>query len=125
MLSTLYCLYQVVLDGSGKSVRITAMDDLEWRKAVNALEESIIIEHVQVPSDANIISESDDFRKFQKEQEKKVLIELITSNDRKSKVMALIGTKDAVANAKSLTQQFIASKISKKQPRPANPSTSK
>ncbi len=120
-------IHQVELDGSGKSVRITAMDPVHWRNAANALNEAIIIQKVPIPSDADIICKSDEFPRFKKKHEKEGIlkIELGTSNDKKSKVVELVGTKDAVTKVRSLTEEFIASKRIKKQSSTANHSTSK
>ncbi len=104
------------------------MDSVEWRKAVKALDESIIIEKVPISSDADITTESDDFQNFKKEEEEKeeiLKLELEISNDKKSKIVKLVGAKNAVMKAKSSTATFIASKKPKKKPRAVNRSTSK
>ena len=118
---------QVDLDGSEKSVRITAIDDVHWVKAKNALNEAIIVEKMEIPSDADIMSDSDDFQSFKEKYEKegKLKIKLETSNDMKSKAVKLVGTKDAVKETRCETQKFIASKKIKKQPVTASNPTSK
>ena len=103
------------------------MDPVHWRNAANALNEAIIIQKVTIPNDADIICKSDEFPNFKKKHEKEGIlkIELGTSNDKKSKVLELVGIKEFVMKATSLTEEFIASKRIKKQSPTVNHSTSK
>ncbi len=103
------------------------MDSAHLDKAVQALNEAIIIEQVPISSNADIIFKSDDFQNFKKkeEEEKMLKIELETSSDKKGKVVKIIGAKDAVMKAKSSTEEFFASRKTKKQSRAGNPPTSK
>lgn len=104
------------LAGSDKEVLITAMNETQWTKAKKALVETIVIERVSVPPDVNISPDNADFQKFQQEKEEGKMLKIQLRNEMKSKVIELIGKKDSVKTAKSLTEAFIAVK------RPKQPS---
>ena len=107
---------QVVV-GRSKSVSITAIDHVHWKKAEDVLNESIITEKVETQKSIEVRFESDDFQNFkEREEDGKVLkIEMEKSNDGKGKNVTLIGTREAVSKAKISTGQFIALQATNKQ----------
>ena len=94
-------------------------------RAKKALVETIVIERVVVPPDANIASENADFQKLQQKEEKEnLMLKIRLRNETTNKVIELIGKKDSVLKAKSSIEAFIALKTPK-QPSGAAKSTSK
>ena len=90
------------------------MNEKEWMRAKKALDETIVLERVVVPLDANIASGNADFRSFQQKEEKGKILKIKLRNETKNKVVELIGEKDSVLKAKSSIEAFIV----QKRPRP-------
>ena len=101
------------------------MNEKEWMRAKKALAETIVIERVVVPPDANIASGNADFQKLQQKGEKEnMMLKIKLRNEMKNKVVEIIGKKDSVLKAKSSIEAFIALKTPK-QPSGAAKSTSR
>ena len=86
------------------------MNEIQWKKATKALVETIVIERVSVPPDANIAPNNADFQKFQQKEEKGKMLKIQFRNETKSKFIELIGKNDSVKKAKSQTEEFITLK---------------
>ncbi|XP_028395842.1 uncharacterized protein LOC114519859 [Dendronephthya gigantea] len=115
---------KVELHGSGKSVFITAKDDVHWLRAQKALAESIIIERVLIPQDAGIDIDSEDFQTFRSNQENDQIIKIyFVTLDDSSQVIDIIGANESVTTAKFAAKKFIASKERNEQDRSAGIST--
>ena len=88
-------LKQVELEKSEESVLITAMDQVEFKKAENALDELIIIRKVPVSKDADIAPESADFENFKAEQETNQILKVYmeTTGDKNAKKLVLLAPR--------------------------------
>ena len=99
------------------------MNDTEWMRAKKALAETIVVERLVVPPDANIAPENADFQILQQKEEKEnMMLKIRLRNETTNKVIELIGEKDSVLKAKSSIKKFITLKTPK-QPSGAAKST--
>ena len=113
-------------NGSGKSVTITAKDDVDRLRAEKALTESIVIEQLPIPHDAGIDIDSEHFQVFRSNQENDQNIKIyFKTSDDSNQVMEIIGANADVTKTKLAAKKFIASKQRNEQARAAGASTSK